>query len=100
VPYLESLATEREESGEVAIFAVNRSRSDAMELRVLLRDFGKCSLIEHIQMTSDDPKAANTRLDPDRVKPRPAKGADMDGEALSVTLPALSWNVIRVKTGG
>jgi alpha-N-arabinofuranosidase len=100
VPYLESIATAAEEDGEIAIFAVNRSWSDAMELRVTLLDFGKCALIEHVQMTSDDIKAANTRRDPDRVVPRPAKGALIDGGVLTATLPALSWNVIRVKTGG
>ncbi len=99
VPYLESIATASKEASEVTVFAVNRSESDAMRLQMLLRDFGKCSLIEHFQISSDDPKAANTRREPDRVRPRPAKGTSMEGGVLIATLPTLSWNVIRMKTG-
>ena len=38
----------------------------------------------------------NTESDPDRVKPAKGRNGTMDGGKMTVKLPALSWNVIRL----
>ena len=38
----------------------------------------------------------NTETDPDRVKPVKGRNGKMDGGRMTVKLPALSWNVIRL----
>jgi alpha-N-arabinofuranosidase len=47
-------------------------------------------------MHHPDPKAVNTEDAPDTVAPRASKEYEMDGDTLSIRMPALSWNVIRL----
>ena len=51
---------------------------------------------EHIVLHHDDVKAVNTEEKPEEVAPRKARGGKLDGGKLTVKLPALSWNVIRL----
>ena len=44
----------------------------------------------------DDVKAINTEENPEEVSPRKTRGGKMDGGRMTVRLPALSWNVIRL----
>ena len=44
----------------------------------------------------DDVKAVNTEANPDNVTPAAGKGGVIDGGKMSIVLPALSWNVIRL----
>ena len=44
----------------------------------------------------DDVKAVNTENNPDEVKPVKGRNGKMDGGSMTVKLPALSWNVIRL----
>ena len=95
VPELDATATMAED-GSVTIFAVNRSMTDAIELSADLRDFDGLAHVEHTVMHHDDVKAVNTEENPDNVSP--VKGADgtLDGGRLTISIPALSWNVIRL----
>ncbi len=47
-------------------------------------------------LADEDPSAANTAEHPDRVTPRAVTGATLENDALHVTLPPRSWNVIRM----
>jgi alpha-N-arabinofuranosidase len=47
-------------------------------------------------MTNQDLKAINDMANPNRVKPEKGSGAVIEGEQLTVVLPKLSWNVIRL----
>jgi alpha-N-arabinofuranosidase len=98
VPYLESVAIVDRGKTELKIFAVNRSPKDELVLDVALGGFGPCRLIEHLGLTSADPKAVNTKEHPDRVTPQRLTGTSVDGSTLRAALPPLSWNVLRVKT--
>ena len=48
-------------------------------------------------LADDDPRAANTAEQPDRVLPRTESGARVEAGTLHATLPARSWNVIRLE---
>jgi alpha-N-arabinofuranosidase len=80
---------------EVTLFAVNRD-DRVCELDAVVR--GVRGVIEHLVLADEDPSAANTAEQPDRVTPRAVTGATLEGEALKVTLPPRSWNVIRMGT--
>ena len=95
VPYVDAAATLAED-GSVTIFAVNRSLEEPFELDGDLRAFGNLRLAEHILLHHDDVKAVNTEENPDNVAPTAGPGGTLDGGRLSVTLPAASWNVIRL----
>jgi alpha-N-arabinofuranosidase len=95
-PVVDAVATHDEDGGEVVIFAVNRSQEEGVALDVGLRAFPRHRIVEHIVVADDDVRAANTRDRPDRVAPQRAGGAERDGDAQRVTLPPVSWNVIRL----
>ncbi|MEV6796384.1 alpha-N-arabinofuranosidase [Streptomyces sp. NPDC051320] len=86
------------DDGTVTVFAVNRSRTEALPLTVDLRGTSVGSLAEHSVLADADPDARNTLADPERVAPHPAAEgttAVSDG-SLVTTLEPLSWNVIRL----
>jgi alpha-N-arabinofuranosidase len=96
VPFLETVAVHEKERGELTIFAVNRSPKDPLELSGELRGFPPCTVVEHLVMDHADRKAVNT-VGSEKVKPRTGSGARIDGNRLEARLPALSWNVIRLR---
>ena len=83
--------------GSVTIFAVNRDMQDDIQLSVDLRAFSGLKIAEHIVLHHDDVKAVNTEEKPDEVAPKKVRGGKLDGGKLTVKLPALSWNVIRLE---
>ena len=84
------------DDGNVTIFAVNRSLTDAVALRCDLRDFDGLTLARHTVLHHDDPKATNTEAAPDTVKPVEFAPVPLDGGRLNLTVPAFSWNMIRL----
>jgi alpha-N-arabinofuranosidase len=96
VPFLEAAAVHEEERGELTIFAVNRSPKEQLELAGELRGFPPLSVVEHLVLENPDLKAVNTAAS-EKVKPRSGGGAKIDGARLEARLPALSWNVIRLR---
>ena len=79
----------------MTVFAVNRDMAEDFTLDIDLRDFGEMRLEEHILLHHDDVNAVNTEEDPGNVAPKAGPGGTIDGGRASVTLPALSWNVLR-----
>ena len=95
VPYIDAVATQ-EEDGSVTLFCVNRDVEEDFTLDVDLRSFGELSIKEHIVLHHDDVKAINTEENPRNVYPTQGPGGTANNGRASVTLPALSWNVIRL----
>lgn len=89
-------ATHDEESGDVAVFAVNRSTTDDVRMTVDLRALPGLRVAEHHVLTDDDVRASNSAADPDRVRPRAGAGATVDDGALGLTLPPVSWTALRL----
>ncbi|GGN22523.1 arabinosylfuranosidase ArfA [Streptomyces fuscichromogenes] len=97
VPLVQATAVADDTTGAVTVFAVNRSQTDALPLEVALRGLdGLTRVVEHSVLTDPDPDARNTLDQPERVAPAAATGTVLDGAVLRATLPALSWNMIRL----
>lgn len=94
VPYLISSVIHNAQSGEVVVYAVNRSLCEDMELSVALQGFEDARLVEHIELYSDDLAAINDK-DTERVAPHSVAPEEVD----SVTLKKHSWNMLRYKVG-
>ncbi len=90
---LEATAVASEDA--VTLFAVNRD-DRSLPLEAVVR--GVRGVLEHLVLADEDPNAANTAEQPDRVVPRQHAGTTIEGEALRATLPPRSWNVIRLGT--
>ena len=96
VPYLEAIATYDEEKDEVAIFAVNRSTEEKMELDISLLGFEGYRAVEFESMDGYDVYKENTFGDEGvtmHQNPLPA----VDGTNAVAELKPLSFNVLRFK---
>ena len=79
------------------LFAVNRDQREPIALDIDLRAFPELTAAEHDAVCDDDPDAVNT------AKPRTGScrgdstTLQLDGGRLQVRLPALSWNMLRLR---
>jgi alpha-N-arabinofuranosidase len=53
--------------------------------------------VEHSVLSDPDVRAANTQDDPDRVRPYAADTGSVTDGRLTVSLPPVSWNVVRLR---
>ena len=98
LPYLCASVVDDAATGQTAVFLLNRSLTDEMDLSITLRGLGTDrQLVQAEQLHSADINATNTVDAPDRVAPQPLEGVLVDSEQLRVTLKPASWNVIVTK---
>ncbi|MCL2057998.1 MAG: alpha-N-arabinofuranosidase [Oscillospiraceae bacterium] len=90
-----AVLSEGERGRELTFFAVNKGEDD-LEITCGLRDFPGCRVIEHITMTHDDLKAANSPENPNNVLPARSNDYEINDGALLVRARGYSWNVIRL----
>jgi Alpha-L-arabinofuranosidase len=85
------------DDGGVSVFVVNRSTTDAADLRIDLSALGRdLAIVETHLLHDDDLYAANTISDPERVGVRPVDGAAVAASALTAALPPVSWAAFRL----
>ncbi|WP_297083208.1 alpha-N-arabinofuranosidase [uncultured Demequina sp.] len=96
VPVLDAVATQDEETGEVVVFAVNRSLDQELGLTVDLRGFPGLRVVGATSLSNPDHTWQASVDDDASVTPVDNGTASTDGESLTVTLPAVSWNVVRL----
>ncbi|MEA4929346.1 MAG: alpha-N-arabinofuranosidase [Candidatus Limiplasma sp.] len=95
VPEVDATAT-LEADGSVSLFALNRSLTEPAQLSCDLRGFAGLARMEHTVLHHADVHAVNTEAAPDVVRPMPGPGGTLENGKLEVTLPPLSWSLIRV----
>jgi alpha-N-arabinofuranosidase len=95
VPVVDATATRDPESGNTAIFVVNRSQQEPVSLEVDTAALGEVAVQEAYALAGPDPMATNTEHAPNRVVPSPI---DVIAErtSLQVMLPPVSWSCIRL----
>jgi len=96
VPALDAVATYDKESGEIAVFVVNRSIDEPTELDVELSSLPPARLVEALSLSNPDYKWSATAQDDTSVMPRPNDTAKVTGNKLTATLPPVSWSMIRL----
>ena len=96
VPHLDAVAVLSPADEALTLFAVNRDLQAALPLESTGLDLKGYRVVEHITLCDADRKACNTLAEPNRVAPRHDGDARLDAGRLAATLPALSWNVIRL----
>ena len=98
VPWVDATATYDEDSGDLTVLCVNRTVEEPLELRLDLRGFGSCQVVEATSLHDDDVQARNTEHDPDRIRPRVLQHEPMESGWLRAKLPPVSWTVIRLNS--
>lgn len=92
-PYLDQAAVLSPDERELRLFLVNRGLEEPLPCRAELP--AGASLVEWIALCGCAPGAVNTaQVAP--IAPRAMAGATIKGGALSLTLPAFSWNMVRI----
>jgi alpha-N-arabinofuranosidase len=94
VPLIDAVATHDAETGQTAVFLVNRSTTEALTVTADISSLGDVNISETHTLTDDDVYAKNTLEDRERVAPRPNDSATVDGGTLTITLPPVSWTAI------
>jgi alpha-N-arabinofuranosidase len=93
VPAVQVAATYDEAAGTLAVFLVNRGRSDAQQVQIDLNPFHGLRLVEHHVLGDDDIRASNSAAAPGRVKPRPGDAEVVDN-GLILTLAPVSFHAV------
>ncbi len=91
-PLVDAVATHDADTGDAAVFLVNRSR-EAMSVRIDVSDLGVEAVREALTLADADPYATNTREQPDRVGLRQTTAVLADG-VVRVELPPVSWTAL------
>lgn len=94
VPVVDAVAVENED--DVVLFAVNRDQGHPATLEVDARSYPAFGQPTHTAICDDDADAYNSLESPDRVTPTTRATPTLDGGRLTVVLPPLSWNLIRL----
>jgi alpha-N-arabinofuranosidase len=95
VPILDAVAVA--DSGAVTLFLVNRDQREELAVDLDLRAYPALTGGEHVAIHDADPDAVNTADRPDRVRPRRLDPPEVTDGRATVTLPALSWNMLRFR---
>lgn len=99
VPFIEAAAVHDEESGEVNVFLINRNWTNAIDVDLDVRGFDGYTLIEHIELQTDDLNAYNTHDQPRNIYPRSNADTKEENGIVQIRAKKLSFNVIRLKKG-
>ena len=98
VPHLLACAIFNPQTGQVSVFALNRSTDEEMEIALELRGLGDgLGVAESLELYDSDLKAVNTKDAPEAVSPAANATAEVKGSRFTATLKPQSWNVFSLK---
>ena len=93
---VDAVATRDAETGDVALFAVNRSLTETVTLEVDARSLPGLRVIEATTLANPDHTWSATADDDTSVAPRVNTSATVRDGRVSVQVPPVSWNVVRL----
>jgi alpha-N-arabinofuranosidase len=94
VPIVDAVATHDEDSGQTAVFLVNRSLDEEVSIDIDTRILGDVSIRSFRTLNDEDIHAVNTLASQDRVSLRDNDSARATGGVVTVTLPPVSWSAL------
>ncbi|MBO3083463.1 arabinosylfuranosidase ArfA [Cellulomonas fengjieae] len=93
---VDAVATRDPETGAVALFAVNRSLTETVTLEVDARALPGLRVVEATTLSNPDHTWSATADDDTSVAPRRNATAAVRDGRLTVEVPPVSWNVVRL----
>ena len=94
---VDAVATRDPETGAVALFAVNRSLTETVTLEVDARSLPGLRVVEATTLSNPDHTWAATADDDTSVVPRTNATAAVADGRLTIQVPPVSWNVVRLE---
>ncbi|MGW5366025.1 arabinosylfuranosidase ArfA [Actinopolymorpha pittospori] len=97
VPQLDATATLDPETGDLAVFATNRSLTEPLQVDVDVRALKDVRPVEHLSVHGER-DAVNTVDDQERIVPRAQDVPVLEDGRVRFELPPMSWSVVRLAT--
>ncbi|MFI5062181.1 MAG: alpha-L-arabinofuranosidase C-terminal domain-containing protein, partial [Actinomycetales bacterium] len=96
VPVVDAVASFDESTGRIALYIVNRSIDEAVEVEIDLAGHGTLDAFSVTAQTLSDSdlNASNTREHPERVGLDDNTTVTRDGDVMRIQLPAVSWTEV------
>lgn len=94
---VDAVATHDPDTGDIAVFVVNRSMTEEATLEIDTAVLGEVEIVSATTLHDDDIHAANTLTDPERISPASNTSIRVDGDRLSITLPPVSWTAVALR---
>ena len=91
---VDAVATHDRETGQTAVFLVNRSQSEEASVAIDLSALGKVTLLDAQTLADADVYAKNTLAEKERVGLRRNESVRIDDGVTSVILPPVSWTAL------
>ena len=94
VDTVDASATRDQETGDVAVFLVNRHPTEPVVVTVDARGFTGLQVTECLRLEDDDPRRTNTAAEPRAVQLRPDPDIRVEGGCLELRLSPASWTAV------
>jgi len=91
---VDAAATYDRETGQTAVFLVNRSQSEEASVAIDLSALGNVTLLDAQTLADEDVKAKNTLAEKERVALTRNESVRIGDDLISVTLPPVSWTAL------
>jgi len=98
VPTVDAVATHDTETGDIALFLVNRSMTEATPVEVNLRAFAGAQVVEAVELSNPDHTWHATAADATSVLPKKLDDVTLSNGVLSANLPPVSWAMFRLSS--
>lgn len=93
---LDCVVVFHEELKEIRLFIINRSSKEDIEVEMDLQGFKAQRVVEHSQMTCEDPKMTNA-IKHEAIKPHNVEATIIKNGNVVSNIVKLSWNMIRIE---
>ncbi|MEU0558962.1 alpha-N-arabinofuranosidase [Dactylosporangium sp. NPDC006015] len=97
VSAVDAVATYEPSTGDLVLFAVNRSVSRPVALTFHPRGFPRLRVVEALTLSNPDHTWSATPDDATSVLPHPNPSATADDDTVRVDLPPVSWTMLRLR---
>ena len=94
---VDAVATHDSATGDTAVFLVNRSLTDVVDIAIDISILGDVSVDSIVSLHDDDVHAANTLAQPERVGLKPNDSARRIENELHISLPPVSWTAVQLR---
>ena len=94
VDTVDASATWDPETGDVAVFLVNRHPTEPVVVTVDARGFAGLQVAECLRLEDDDPRRTNTAAQPDAIQLRPDPAVRVEGGRVELRLSPASWTAV------
>ena len=99
VPHIDGTCVFDENESVLSMFFVNRNIEDDVTAYIDLAGFGAFQVLEELRYSNGDIKAVNSSDERTNTLPEPLNETAVTKGIITIRLPRVSWNVLRVKVG-